>query len=114
MRNWILPAVCLAAGVAGAAAPDEAVRHPAIDELAWSFDRNAAREGDVGIVDTHGAREGGAIHGTSIALKEEARFDAERILSDSWETYPVLRFSEVPRVTVKLIARPEELLALVE
>ena len=63
MRNWILPAVCLAAGVVEAASPDEAVRHPAIDELAWSFDRNASREGDVGIVDTHGSREGGAVHG---------------------------------------------------
>ncbi|WP_207536779.1 xanthine dehydrogenase family protein molybdopterin-binding subunit [Sabulicella rubraurantiaca] len=52
--------------------------------------------------------EGGAIHGTSIALKEEARFDEERILSTSWDAYPVLRFSEVPRVMVKLITRPEE------
>ena len=63
MRNWILPAVCLAAGVVEAASPDEAVRHPAIDELAWSFDRNASREGDVAVVDTHGSREGGAVHG---------------------------------------------------
>jgi CO/xanthine dehydrogenase Mo-binding subunit len=29
------------------------------------------------------------------------------VLSDSWETYPVLRFSEVPRVQLRLLDRPE-------
>ena len=52
--------------------------------------------------------EGGALHGVSVALHEEARFDAERILSDSWEAYPVLRFADVPRVQVQLVQRPEE------
>lgn len=51
--------------------------------------------------------EGGAIHGVSAALHEAARFDGRRITSDSWETYPVLRFRDVPRVTVKLVERPE-------
>ncbi len=50
MKRWILLAGCLAAGVAGADAPGAAVRHPAIDEMSWSFDRNAAREGDVAVV----------------------------------------------------------------
>jgi CO/xanthine dehydrogenase Mo-binding subunit len=52
--------------------------------------------------------EGGALHGVSVALHEEVRFDAERILSDSWLEYPVLRFSDVPRVELRLVARPEE------
>jgi CO/xanthine dehydrogenase Mo-binding subunit len=52
--------------------------------------------------------EGGALHGVSVALYEEARFDGERILSDSWRDYPVLRFSDVPRVELRLVARPEE------
>jgi CO/xanthine dehydrogenase Mo-binding subunit len=52
--------------------------------------------------------EGGAIHGVSMALKEEVRFDRRRITSDSWESYPILRFSEVPRVEFRLLARPEE------
>jgi CO/xanthine dehydrogenase Mo-binding subunit len=42
--------------------------------------------------------EGGAIQATSWALKEAVRFDRERITSDSWESYPILRFSEVPEV----------------
>ena len=67
--------------------------------------------GDVGeVVNPDGAAnqfEGGAIHGTSIALLEAVRFDRRRITSDSWEGYPILRFSEVPAVQVELIARPE-------
>lgn len=51
--------------------------------------------------------EGGAIHGVSVALHEQARTDGARITSDSWEGYPVLRFRDVPRVTVNLIQRPE-------
>ena len=52
--------------------------------------------------------EGAAIHGVSMALKEAVRFDRRRVTSDSWAGYPILRFSEVPEVEVRLIARPEE------
>jgi CO/xanthine dehydrogenase Mo-binding subunit len=52
--------------------------------------------------------EGGAIQATSWALKEQVRFDRARITSDSWETYPILTFSEVPAVDVEIIARPNE------
>lgn len=52
--------------------------------------------------------EGGAIHGVSMALKEQVRFDRRRIVSDAWDSYPILRFSEVPKVEFALIARPEE------
>ncbi|WP_431302240.1 molybdopterin cofactor-binding domain-containing protein [Sediminicoccus sp. BL-A-41-H5] len=51
--------------------------------------------------------EGGAIHGVSVALHEAATTDGTRITSDSWDAYPVLRFRDVPRVQVNLIARPE-------
>jgi CO/xanthine dehydrogenase Mo-binding subunit len=51
--------------------------------------------------------EGSAIHAASQALKEEVRFDRRRVTSDSWETYPILRFSEVPEVEVRLLDRPE-------
>jgi CO/xanthine dehydrogenase Mo-binding subunit len=51
--------------------------------------------------------EGGAIQATSWVLKEAVRFDRTRITSDTWETYPILRFSEVPAVEVEIIARPE-------
>ena len=51
--------------------------------------------------------EGGAIQAVSWTLKEAVRFDRTRVLSDSWETYPILRFSEVPRVSVEILADPQ-------
>jgi CO/xanthine dehydrogenase Mo-binding subunit len=51
--------------------------------------------------------EGGAIQATSWVLKERVRFDNERITSNTWSAYPILRFSEVPEVQVELIARPD-------
>jgi nicotinate dehydrogenase subunit B len=51
--------------------------------------------------------EGGAIQATSWVLKERVRFDKERITSNTWSAYPILRFSEVPEVQVELIARPD-------
>jgi CO/xanthine dehydrogenase Mo-binding subunit len=51
--------------------------------------------------------EGGAIQATSWVLKEQVRFDRERITSNAWSSYPILRFSEVPEVQVEVIARPE-------
>jgi CO/xanthine dehydrogenase Mo-binding subunit len=58
------------------------------------------------VVNPDGARnqvEGGAIQATSWALKERVRFDRYGVTSDSWETYPILRFSEVPAVDVTLM-----------
>jgi len=52
--------------------------------------------------------EGGAIQATSWTLKEAVRFDRARITSDAWETYPILRFSEVPAVEVEILDRPAE------
>jgi nicotinate dehydrogenase subunit B len=47
--------------------------------------------------------EGGIIQGASWALKEGVRLDSAGISSRDWETYPVLRFTEVPEVTVELV-----------
>jgi nicotinate dehydrogenase subunit B len=47
--------------------------------------------------------EGGAIQATSWALKERVRFNPLTVTSDTWETYPILRFSEVPTVEVELL-----------
>jgi CO/xanthine dehydrogenase Mo-binding subunit len=52
--------------------------------------------------------EGGAIQTVSWVTKEAVRFDATRVTSDSWDDYPILRFSEVPRVQIALIDRPQE------
>jgi CO/xanthine dehydrogenase Mo-binding subunit len=51
--------------------------------------------------------EGGAIHGVSMALKEAVSFGPRAVTSDEWESYPILRFSEVPLVETRLVARPE-------
>ncbi len=66
---------------------------------------------DVGqVIDPDGVRnqvEGGAIQSASWALMEQLRFDDTRLTSNSWDTYPILRFGDVPRVRVHLIDRPE-------
>ena len=51
--------------------------------------------------------EGGAIHGVSMALKEQVAFDRRTVTSTDWGAYPILRFSEVPAVEARLIPRPE-------
>jgi CO/xanthine dehydrogenase Mo-binding subunit len=52
--------------------------------------------------------EGGAIQSVSWTLKEEVRFSREALERGSWETYPILRFSEVPAVDVQILDRPEQ------
>ncbi len=47
--------------------------------------------------------EGGIIQAVSWALKEGVRLDGGGISSRDWESYPVLRFSEVPEVMVELL-----------
>ena len=47
--------------------------------------------------------EGGIIQAASWALKEGVRLDGGGISSRDWESYPVLRFSEVPEVSVELV-----------
>ena len=51
--------------------------------------------------------EGGAIHGVSMALKEQVSFSRRAVTSDEWDTYPILRFSEVPGVETRLVPRPD-------
>jgi CO/xanthine dehydrogenase Mo-binding subunit len=52
--------------------------------------------------------EGGAIQSASWALRERVRFDRTRITSVSWDSYPILRFTEVPEVAVRIVAAPGE------
>lgn len=67
---------------------------------------------DVGLViNPDGVRnqiEGGAIQTVSWVLKEAVQFDNTRITSTTWETYPILKFSEVPKVEVHIINRPDQ------
>jgi nicotinate dehydrogenase subunit B len=52
--------------------------------------------------------EGGAVQSASWALRERVRFDRARITSVSWDSYPILRFTEVPDVTVRVVPAPGE------
>ena len=52
--------------------------------------------------------EGGAVQSASWTLRERVRFDRTRITSVNWDSYPILRFTEVPRVSVRIVAAPGE------
>jgi nicotinate dehydrogenase subunit B len=52
--------------------------------------------------------EGGAIQATSWTLREEITFDARTVTSRDWESYPILRFGQVPQVHVTLLPRPDD------
>lgn len=52
--------------------------------------------------------EGGIVQATSWTLKEQVRFDRTRITTRTWEDYPILTFSEVPKVEIVLIDHPEQ------
>jgi nicotinate dehydrogenase subunit B len=63
------------------------------------------------IINPDGVRnqiEGNVIQSLSRALKEEVQFDQMRVTSVDWETYPILKFSEVPQVEILLIDRPDQ------
>ena len=50
--------------------------------------------------------EGGIVQAASWVLHEEVRFAEGRISSDSWERYPILRFSEVPEIEIEIVGEP--------
>ncbi len=52
--------------------------------------------------------EGGAVQSASWVLRERVRFDRAAITSVSWDRYPILRFTEVPDVAVRVISAPGE------
>jgi CO/xanthine dehydrogenase Mo-binding subunit len=56
--------------------------------------------------------EGGIIQSASWVLKEQVRFDVNDknsgVSSIDWQTYPVLKFSEVPEIDIELINTKDE------
>jgi CO/xanthine dehydrogenase Mo-binding subunit len=52
--------------------------------------------------------EGGIVQAISWVLKEQVRIETEGVASLDWETYPVLRFSEVPDISVELMPPTDE------
>ncbi|MBL7261101.1 xanthine dehydrogenase family protein molybdopterin-binding subunit [Paractinoplanes lichenicola] len=67
---------------------------------------------DVGqVVNPDGVRnqlEGGATQAASWTLVERVRFDRRHVTSDTWESYPILRFSQTPAVDVTVIDSREK------
>jgi CO/xanthine dehydrogenase Mo-binding subunit len=62
------------------------------------------------IVNPDGLRnqiEGNVIQGSSRALMEEVNFDSAGVKNLNWNTYPIIRFHEVPEVDIVLIDRRE-------
>ena len=62
---------------------------------------------DVGLaINPDGVRqqiEGGALQAASWTLQEATHFDTIRLLDGDWESYPIMRFSQVPSVDVEIL-----------
>jgi nicotinate dehydrogenase subunit B len=52
--------------------------------------------------------EGGAVQSASWTLREQVTFDRDQITSAGWDSYPILRFTEVPEVMVHVMDAPGE------
>jgi len=62
------------------------------------------------IVNPDGVRnqiEGNVIQGCSRALLEEVNFDSAGVKNLNWNTYPIIKFSDVPEVEIVLVNHPE-------
>jgi nicotinate dehydrogenase subunit B len=52
--------------------------------------------------------EGGFLQAASWTLHEAVTYDRDGITSRDWDTYPVLRFDNIPTIDIALIERPDE------
>ena len=52
--------------------------------------------------------EGNIVQTVSRTLVEELKFDRSRVTSVDWDSYPILRFPDVPDIAIDLISRPTE------
>jgi nicotinate dehydrogenase subunit B len=63
------------------------------------------------LINPDGARaqvEGGILQTISRVLLEEVKFDRSRVSSVDWSSYPILRFSDLPKLEIDLVDRPNE------
>jgi nicotinate dehydrogenase subunit B len=61
------------------------------------------------IINPDGVRaqvEGNILQTLSRVLMEEVKFDRSRVTSVDWSSYPIMRFSETPKLAIELIDRP--------
>jgi CO/xanthine dehydrogenase Mo-binding subunit len=62
------------------------------------------------VINPDGARnqlEGGIVQAASMVLKEQVQMAGDGITSLDWESYPILRFSEVPETDTEIIHAPD-------
>jgi len=52
--------------------------------------------------------EGNIVQTLSRTLHEEVKFDAARVTSVDWKSYPILTFPEAPEILIDLVVRPDE------
>ena len=63
------------------------------------------------VIAPDGARnqlEGGIIQGASFVMREQVRFEDGRVANQTWDDYPILRFSDIPEIEIELIDNPNE------
>jgi nicotinate dehydrogenase subunit B len=83
---------------------DRKTGHVRVEHLAIAHDCGL-------IVNPNGLRnqiEGNAIQAMSRTLKEAVAFNTSGVISLDWHSYPIVRFSEVPDVSIVLVNRPHE------
>lgn len=115
MSGWDTPAPDgMARGFAFSRYKNSAAYLACVVELSVDEDIRLSRvwcAADAGrVINPDGAKnqiDGGVIQGASWALKEQVRFADGKVASDRWETYPILRFSEVPQMETRLIGDPD-------
>jgi CO/xanthine dehydrogenase Mo-binding subunit len=56
----------------------------------------------------HAQVEGSILQTLSRALMEEVQFDRSRVTSVDWGSYPIMRFSDVPKLDIELVDRPTQ------
>ncbi|MBK19092.1 MAG: aldehyde dehydrogenase [Rhodospirillaceae bacterium] len=83
-----------------------------VNDLAEVKLHRVALAGDAGqIIDHAGLTaqyEGGFLQAASWTLYEAVTYDRTGITSRDWETYPILRFDNIPEIETVLIDRPKE------
>lgn len=90
-----------------------AVVEVAVDRTTGVIDiANATLVADAGrIISADGTSnqlEGGAVQAASWTLKEQVQMQPDGVISDDWESYPILRFSESFPIRTILLDRPDQ------
>ncbi len=62
------------------------------------------------VINPDGAKnqlDGGIVQAISMTLKEQVKLDQTGVTSLDWDSYPILKFSEVPEISTELVHAPD-------